>query len=245
MNSTPPLKDGACVHFVKKYQKIILKIKSTAYLMVLKSLDNLDNNVKRNLQLTIQPTAIEDTKAVSAILAQSFYNLPGFASWAYPFLKFTINEDLRHRLRSQSPSYSCFVAKLPGASLNYGALMLSVQSPRAIASSDLLIVGTIEIALRSTSLWSNHPQHPYISNLAVAKDFRRLGIGSKLLAKCEQTALDWGYEETRLHVLDRNDSAKQLYCNNGYQISQIEANWGNLWFDYSPRLLLRKPIKPN
>ena len=102
-------------------------------------------------------------------------------------------------------------------------------------------MGTIEVALRST-LWSASPQYPYISNLAVAHNYRRLGIGSKLLTACEQAALDWGYQETRLHVLDRNESAKQLYCQNGYQISQIEPNWGNLWFDYSPRLLLKKMI---
>jgi ribosomal protein S18 acetylase RimI-like enzyme len=212
--------------------------------MVLKS---LDNNVGHNLKLTIQPTAIEDIKTVSAILARSFYNLPEFASWAYPFIRFTINEDLRHRLRSQSPRYRCFVAKLPLDSCgdNNLSFLSRVQPQGEITDSDLIIVGTIEIALRSPSLWSNHLQHPYISNLAVAEDFRRLGIGSKLLTKCEQTALDWGYQETRLHVLDRNDSAKQLYCNNGYQISQIETNWGNLWFDYSPRLLLRKSIQPS
>lgn len=235
--------------------------------MVLKSLDNLDNDIAHNLQLTIRPAAMEDTKSVSAILAQSFYNLPDFASWAYPFLKFTIGEDLRHRLRSQSPNYRCFVAKIPPKQIEVAnevgrrkalirtldashrstctvALQDTPSESAEIANSELLIVGTIEIALRSTSLWSNHSQYPYISNLAVAQDFRRLGIGSRLLTICEQTALDWGYEETRLHVLDRNDSAKQLYCSNGYQISQIEANWGNLWFDYSPRLLLRKPILP-
>jgi ribosomal protein S18 acetylase RimI-like enzyme len=112
-------------------------------------------------------------------------------------------------------------------------------------SSNLIIVGTVEITLRSPALWSNHLQYPYISNLAVNKNYRRLGIGSQLLARCEQIALDWGYQETRLHVLDDNHSAKQLYRNNGYQISRTEANWGNLWLDYSPRLLLKKQISAN
>ncbi len=200
--------------------------------MVLKS---LDHNVNSELNLSIHPATAEDTKAISAILVQCFCDFPNFAQWIYPLLQFTINEDLRHRLRSQSPLYCCFVAKL--------ALPNSQNQNILKCDSDMIIVGTIEIALRSHFWWSTTPQYPYISNLAVAEDFRRLGIGRKLLAKCEQTALDWGYQETRLHVLDRNDTAKQLYCGSGYQISQIESNWGNLWFDYSPRLLLRKQIQ--
>lgn len=191
-----------------------------------------DNDVNRDLKLTIVAATIEDTKEISTILAQSFYNFPEFAQWIYPLLRFTIVEDLRYRLRSASPQYRCLIAKiLPNSEQNRQLL--------ARHNLDSAIAGTIEITLRS-SLWSNNPQQPYISNLAVAEKFRRLGVGSQLLSACEQSALDWGYHETRLHVLDRNESAKQLYCKNGYQISQIEPNWGNLWFDYSPRLLLKK-----
>lgn len=191
------------------------------------------SNVNQNLHLTIQLATLEDTRAISSILARSFYQFPEFANWIYPFLQFTIDEDLRHRLRSHSPLYSCLVAKLH-----------KYQSENS-EQYDLegAIVGTAEITLRSASFWSSEVQYPYISNLAVRKDYRRLGIGSQLLAKCEQIALDWGYRETRLHVLDKNDSAKQLYCHNGYQISQIETNWKHLWFDYSPRLLLKKRIQ--
>ena len=194
---------------------------------------SLKRDFNRDLKLTIHPAVIEDTKAISTVLSQSFYSFPEFIQWVYPFLRFTINEDLRYRLRSTSPHYCCLVAKMPP---------LSQESFNELAESESLVVGTIEIALRS-ALWSSQPQYPYISNLAVAENYRRLGIGSQLLSACEQVAMEWGYQETRLHVLDRNESAKQLYCKNGYQISQIEPNWGNLWFDCSPRLLLRKIIQ--
>jgi ribosomal protein S18 acetylase RimI-like enzyme len=200
--------------------------------MVLKSLNSLNNDVKRNLKLKILPAIIEDTKEISAILAQSFYSFPEFAHWIYPFLRFTINEDLRYRLRLTSPHYRCLVAKM----------ILPSNDSQNTNDSESVIVGTIEVTVRSV-LWQTSPQHPYISNLAVAEDYRRLGIGSQLLIACEQAALDWGYREARLHVLDCNESAKQLYCQNGYQISQIEPNWGSLWFDYSPRLLLKKIIQ--
>ena len=197
--------------------------------MVLKS---IDRSLRNQIQLSIQLAVMEDTKAISSVLARSFYDFPEFANWIYPFLQFTINEDLRYRLRSHTPMYACLVAKLATPSPTDDS---GINSARTI-------VGTAELTLRSASFWSNEPQHPYISNLAVSKDYRRLGAGSQLLARCEEIALDWGYSETRLHVLDCNQSAKQLYCHNGYQISQIESNLSNLWFDCSPRLLLKKQI---
>ena len=191
-------------------------------------LNPVDNNVSNKPDITIYPATIKDTKEISEVLAKSFYNFQGMTSLVYPLLQFTIREDLRYRLRSHSPFYCCLVAKLPS------------QQNLNLDSEDT-VVGTAEIALRSNSFWSSD-RTPYISNLAVARDYRRLGIGSQLLGKCEQIALDWGYRETRLHVLDSNNSAKQLYCNYGYQISKIEANWG-VWFDSTPRLLLKKSVK--
>ena len=194
--------------------------------MVLKP---VDRNASRNFKITVHPATIEDTKEISRILARSFYRFQGLASWMYPLLQFTISEDLRFRLRSHSPLYCCLVAK-------------SSQRHSDLDSEDL-VVATVEIALRS-NFWTGDRTFPYISNLAVAEEYRRLRIGSQLLNKCEQIAGDWGYHETQLHVLDSNHSAKQLYSNYGYQIARVEANWGNLWFDYSPRLLLKKQFKP-
>ena len=189
--------------------------------MVLKP---VDRNIGYKSEITIHLATIEDTKKISEVLAKSFYKFQGLAGLVYPLLQFTIREDLRYRLRSHSPRYCCLVAKL--------------QSQQNLDLEEI-IVATAEIALRSSSFWSSDRAFPYISNLAVARDYRRLGIGSQLLSKCEQIASDWGYSETRLHVLDSNNCAKQLYCNYGYQISGVEANWG-MWFDSTPRLLLKK-----
>ncbi|MGV2827338.1 GNAT family N-acetyltransferase [Myxosarcina sp. GI1(2024)] len=177
-----------------------------------------------NSQLIIRSAELGDARAVSAILADSFYELPQFLSWIYPFLGFTIAEDLRYRMRSASPYYCCLVAD-------------------SRCNGRLAIAATIEISLRSTSFWSESDRFPYISNLAVKKNYRRQGIASKLLAKCEEIALDWGYQEILLHVVDTNYSAKQLYCQNGYQILQIKPNWGQFWVGNPPRLLLKKIIQ--
>lgn len=189
----------------------------------------VDRNVSCQSEITIRPATIKDTKEISEVLAKSFYKFQGLTNLVYPLLQFTIREDLRYRLRSHSPHYCCLVAKLR-------------PQPNFELDSEGKIVATAEIALRSNSFWLSDRAFPYISNLAVHCDYRRLGIGSQLLSKCEQIALDWGYCESRLHVLDNNYSAKQLYYNCGYQLSGVEANWG-IWFDSSPRLLLKKSIQ--
>lgn len=176
-----------------------------------------------NSQLIIRSAEFADAGAIGAILASSFYELPKFVDWIYPFLQFTIGEDLRYRMRLAAPYYCCLVASSPGDG-----------RPN--------IVGTVEISLRSTSFWSDRDRFPYISNLAVKKNYRRQGVASRLLAKCEQIALDWGYREILLHVIDTNYSAKQLYCRNGYRVLQIKPHWSRFWNFNPPRLLLAKNI---
>lgn len=180
-----------------------------------------------NSELTIRPAEFADTREVSFILAHSFYNFADYLAWMYLVLQFTIGEDLRYRLRSAAPLYRCLVATYSDPEIG------------------LIVAGTVEITLRTPSFWSNNIQYPYISNLAVREDCRRRGIGSQLLARCEQIALDWGYNEIRLHVLDKNNSAKALYNQNGYEVCQIEPNWGQFLLDYSPRLLLKKRVESN
>lgn len=183
-----------------------------------------NNKVDRNSELIIRPAKSEDTRKLAEILTHSFYDFPDYLSWMYPLLQFTISEDLRYRLRSSSPLYYCLVAIMPQT------------------DGSLEIAGTVEISLRSPSFWAYNAQYPYISNLAVHKNYRRQKIGSQLLAQCDRIALDWGYDEIRLHVLDKNHPARKLYTNNGYHISQIEPHWGKFLLDYSHRLLLKKQI---
>ncbi|MGD1922318.1 MAG: hypothetical protein ACFCAD_27550, partial [Pleurocapsa sp.] len=92
---------------------------------------------------------------------------PEFINWVYPFLQFTINEDLRYRLRSRSPVYACLIAKI--ANPDWRGVTEN-KSYENISQSETIIVGTAEIALRSASFWSNEPQYPYFSILAVRQN---------------------------------------------------------------------------
>lgn len=185
--------------------------------------DRSSDNPSQNI--IIRPVELKDLRSLAEVLAYSFYDFPQLLSWVYPLLRLSIYEDLRSRLRSHPPLYCCLVA------------LTDVAEPA--------IVGTVELTLRFSSLWIPEAQYPYISNLAVKNTYRRQGIGGKLLASCEQVAREWGYREIRLHVLENNHSAKQLYFGNGYQLYQKESGWSEFFFNGAQRLLLRKKLLPS
>jgi ribosomal protein S18 acetylase RimI-like enzyme len=60
---------------------------------------------------------------------------------------------------------------------------------------------------------------PVLTNLAVAKDARQYGIGSKLLDACEQHVRKrWKLHEIVLEVEDYNSAALKFYLKRGYHI---------------------------
>jgi ribosomal protein S18 acetylase RimI-like enzyme len=179
------------------------------------------------LNITIRGLISQDLNGLAEVLTDSFHSCEGFMSWTYPLFKLGVYEDLRTRLRSpQTPYHVCLVA---------------------IAKTNLqtqeTVIGSAEIAIRSQFSWSEfEPQHPYISNLAVSPNYRRKGVAKKLLLRCEQTALEWGFSKISLHVLENNDQAKRLYLNNGYHLHKVESSLTNWLFKRPRRLLLEKQV---
>jgi ribosomal protein S18 acetylase RimI-like enzyme len=167
----------------------------------------------------------QDLKSIAEILTDSFFPTYPFWAWTRPLFKLGMYEDLRGRLRSDSPHYRCLIV-----CQNTG-----IESVR-----QEMIVGTAEIGLKASSLLAT--PIPYISNLAVLPDYRRCGIARKILIKCEQIALEWGFDELSLHVLDHNIPARELYFSSGYRLQKVEG-WLSRWFFNRPqRLFLHKKM---
>ncbi|MEC4891625.1 MAG: GNAT family N-acetyltransferase [Oscillatoria sp. PMC 1051.18] len=168
-----------------------------------------------------------DLHGLASVLAESFHSQSGSLGWTYPILKLGIYEDLRTRLRSCSPHYLCLVAIATGTD--------SAKSEQ--------IVGTVEMALRSDSWFDPDSAHLYISNLAVSESYRRQGIARRLLAGCDRTAMEWGFNDLYLHVLENNARARQLYHRCGYRLQQVESSLGTWLFQRPRRLFLHKYLK--
>jgi ribosomal protein S18 acetylase RimI-like enzyme len=178
--------------------------------------------------------ASKDLTQLADILALSFHGRDGLVDWIYPLLRLGIYEDLKNRLRSRSEHYICLVAEV--ASCVPGSLDRQEFPIECLA-------GTVEMALRSRLAWQvPSSDYPYLSNLAVHPQYRRLGIAQQLLSNCEQTALQWGFSEIYLHVLENNHAARQLYYQAGYRLQQVDWNWSGWLLGQPRRLFLRKQL---
>ncbi|MEC4806534.1 MAG: GNAT family N-acetyltransferase [Jaaginema sp. PMC 1079.18] len=192
----------------------------------------------------VRPAQIEDLSPLATLLTECFHPPVGWMYWLNPVLKLGIYEDLRSRLQNASPHYLCLVTGV-GSARNLALFSPQLakypdvtKSSNSVVTDPEELVGTIELTLRSSSLFG--AQYPYISNLAVSPAYRRRGLARQLLCQCEPTAKKWGYREIYLHVMENNTGAIALYRNCGYHLHSTEANLGSWLWDRPHRLLLRK-----
>jgi len=84
------------------------------------------------------------------------------------------------------------------------------------------IVGTIELSgsdfIGTDMETMGADRKLYVTDLAVRNDFRRLGVATQLLKTVEEYAKKEQYKEIYLHVEVENESAKNLYLRNNYNI---------------------------
>lgn len=186
------------------------------------------------IQTQVRAARIDDLQELTNVLATSFYAQTGWTRWAYPVLRLGILEDMKQRLRSPKAYYACLAA---------------IQQPLGSHGQTLRrgqgqVAGTVEISRRQAAFWQPLPgQHVYLSNLAVHPQYRRQGIAQKLLKTCEHIALDWGFAELYLHVMEDNTEARRLYRKLGFCLSHQEETLLN-WLGLQPRrLLLQKTLK--
>ncbi|MBD2741397.1 GNAT family N-acetyltransferase [Coleofasciculus sp. FACHB-1120] len=187
-----------------------------------------------------------DLTSLTEILADSFHPRSGIWALTYPLFRLGIYEDLRTRLRLIPPNYICLAAvATSSASTDWGSGEEASFPPlnaqelqgqeRQGANADS-VVGTIELGLRACSWQPWSSQYPYISNLAVHPSCRRRGVAQQLLLRCERTALEWGFCDLYLHVLENNHQARQLYLKAGYRPHQSDPSWSD-WLPGRPRRL--------
>lgn len=81
----------------------------------------------------------------------------------------------------------------------------------------------------------------YLSNVAVYPEFRRMGLGSKLLGAIEEEVRKVGKNSIVLHADIKNQEAIKLYKKLGYNIEEKAPTLKikNKFFDY---LIIKKPL---
>ncbi|MGF1493028.1 MAG: GNAT family N-acetyltransferase [Microcoleaceae cyanobacterium] len=180
----------------------------------------------------VRAATISDLRRLAKLLAQSFHRSDNLLGLFHPLLHLMIYEDLRQRFTAGSRHYTCLVV----------ILHPSTHPEQNPVHRPGLIVGTVELGLRSRYPWqvSSLRKYLYISNLAVHPQFRRQGIAQDLLQRCEVVARDWGFSALYLHVLENNDQAKQLYTKLGYRLGSIDWSWNSLLLGQPRQMFLHK-----
>ncbi len=174
--------------------------------------------------LQIRVATPDDFMTIAQIVAESFHSQQGLWGWAFPLFRLGIYEDLRNRLKFPTSCHICLVA---------------VDA----ATKDQKIMGTIEMSVRLSDSWASVNQaFPYLSNLAVHPSYRRLGVASSLLVRCEEISQEWGFQDLYLHVLENNYHARQLYFKLAYRVYRVEFPWNALLLNRSRQILLHKHI---
>ncbi|KAK9059509.1 hypothetical protein SSX86_020213 [Deinandra increscens subsp. villosa] len=78
----------------------------------------------------------------------------------------------------------------------------------------------------------------YLTNVCVANECQRNGLGSLLVEKSKSVAQDWGISDLYVHVAVDNEPAKNLYMKCGFVYESEEAAWQARYLDRPRRLLL-------
>ena len=194
------------------------------------SSDRLRNGAACLIRTVRQP----DLPLLADMLTQCFHPQEGLGAWLNPVFRLGIYEDLRHRFYARDPHTVCLVAVDPE---------VATEGRRSL---DAPIAGTVEMALRYPKLWQpQRQQYLYISNLAVQPHYRRQGVAKQLLGVCERIALDWGYPEICLHVLENNANARRLYHQLGFRLQRADTSVGSMLLKRPQQLMMSKALTPS
>ena len=181
----------------------------------------------------VRNAQIEDVSSISEILTLGFHRFNDFTFWIYPLYRFSLCAELKGKLQDE-------LAKDKNDRESY--CLVAVQISNVNKEICQQIVGTVEFSIRRRSSWYNHSKYGYIANLAVNEHYRRQGIASKLLDKCEQIAQEKNLPNISLHVLASNEVGQQLYQKNGYDIKDVETDLYSLFVTSKRRVLMTKNL---
>ncbi|KAL2465714.1 Acyl-CoA N-acyltransferases (NAT) superfamily protein [Abeliophyllum distichum] len=160
-------------------------------------------------------------------------------------------EALKERVAGQRKGFrrvSCINATLPLSTVLCVSHDLSNSCKFSHKGEDRIVVGTLDLnqcislpdeitGMKPEGIGADFAR-AYISNVCVAKELQRNGLGYELIAKSKMIAEDWGISDLYVHVAVDNEPAKNLYIKSGFIFESDEPAWQARFLDRPRRLLL-------
>ncbi|GMH23277.1 hypothetical protein Nepgr_025120 [Nepenthes gracilis] len=160
-------------------------------------------------------------------------------------------EALKERVTGKREGFrrvSCINASLPLSQVTCFPDDLCTKCKLVDDGEERLLVGTLDLnqCLRlPNEITGMKPQgigadfaRAYLSNVCVAKEFHRKGLGCALILKSKSVAEEWGITDLYVHVAIDNDAAKKLYLKSGFIYESDEPAWQARFLDRPQRILL-------
>ncbi|XP_021616854.1 uncharacterized protein LOC110618109 isoform X4 [Manihot esculenta] len=205
--------------------------------------------------LIIAETEAEDELwAASCLRVRSFYEFTP-SSYGIPdhrrYLAEREFEAVKERIAGKRTGFrrvSCINASLPLSQISSLSEELCAECKYTRNGEDRVVVGTLDLnqCLRlPDEITGKKPEgigadfmRAYLSNVCVAKELQRHGLGHQLVAKSKIIAQEWGISDLYVHVAVDNEPARKLYTKSGFVFENDEPAWQARFLDRPRRLLL-------
>ncbi|GAB4838184.1 hypothetical protein Ancab_027713 [Ancistrocladus abbreviatus] len=160
-------------------------------------------------------------------------------------------EALKERVAGKRDGFrrvSCINASLPISQVTSFSDDLCAKCKFFEDSEERVVVGSLDLnqCMRlPDEITGMKPQgieadfgRAYLSNVCVAKELHRNGLGCALILKSKIVAEEWGITDLYVHVAVDNEPAKKLYLKSGFIYESDEPAWQARFLDRPRRILL-------
>ncbi|XP_042397567.1 uncharacterized protein LOC121987931 [Zingiber officinale] len=160
-------------------------------------------------------------------------------------------DGLQDRIVGRTPGYNavaCINATLPVSTFGSYAEELCSLCKFSRDGEEHIVVGTLDVnwcLQLPDELTGIKPEgigvdltRAYISNVCVAEELQRNGLGYALISKSKQVALSWGITDLYVHVVVGNEGARKLYDKSGFVYESEEPTWRARFLGRPRRFLL-------
>lgn len=160
-------------------------------------------------------------------------------------------EALKDRVRGMRIGFervTCINATLPLSPSLVSAHELCSSCKFLEDGENRVVVGTLDLnqcLSLANELTGKKPQgtgpdlkRAYLSNVCVAKELQRNGLGYTLISKSKEVAREWGITDLYVHVSVDNKAAQKLYEKSGFVYENEEPAWQARFLGRPRRFLL-------